>query len=170
MTEDLQKRSYIMSRIRSRDTRPELMVRRYLFAKGYRYRKNVKGMPGTPDIVMQKYRCCIFVHGCFWHGHEHIRYPETRAEYWRHKIEGNRRRDEQSKERLREMGWNVITIWECQLAPATRQQTLEGLEYRLNEALLARLLQKRPRQVPYPAGNEQAAMAAEEKMKYGAKK
>ena len=158
-----------MSCIRSRDTRPELTVRRYLFAKGYRYRKNVRGMPGTPDIVLQKYRCCIFVHGCFWHGHGHMHLPATRAQYWREKIARNRQRDEESKARLRAMGWNVLTIWECQLAPNKRQKILEGLEYRLNQALLALLLRKKPRRAPYPMEQEPLPAAAEGGAQYGKK-
>ena len=80
---DKKKRSAVMAKIRSKDTKPELIVRRYLWSRGYRYRKNVRGLPGTPDIVLRKYRVVIFVHGCFWHGHEaHKRIPSTRHDYW----------------------------------------------------------------------------------------
>lgn len=163
-------RSYNMSRIRSKDTKPELLVRKYLFAHGYRFRKNVKGLPGTPDIVLQKYRCCIFVHGCFWHGHDHIRYPRTNAEFWRNKITRNQQRDATNKERLRRMGWYVITIWECQLTPNCRQRTLLALEVELNDTLLKRLRHQRPRPRPLPYSiteENNLVEAAEDQAPYG---
>lgn len=107
-----------MAKIRSNDTKPELIVRRYLYHRGYRYRKNVKGLPGTPDIVLRKYGVVIFIHGCFWHGHEVDKIiPHTNTEFWYKKIETNKKRDERNKEALKKLGWNVITIWECQLSP-----------------------------------------------------
>ncbi len=132
-----EKRSAVMSRIRSKDTKPEWIVRRYLFSRGYRYRKHVKGLPGTPDVVLRKYGVVIFIHGCFWHGHEadgHL--PRTNASYWREKIERNRQRDIRAKETLKQMGWKVMTIWECQLKPAVREQTLHEMEYLLNRSYL----------------------------------
>lgn len=139
-----EKRSQVMARIKGRDTRPELIVRRYLYSRGYRYRKNVKGLPGTPDIVLRKYRVAIFVHGCFWHGHEtHLRIPSDNRDFWQRKIERNRERDTRDKAKLLDMGWSVITIWECQLKPAVRARTLAGLEYYLNHNYL-RVEQLRP--------------------------
>lgn len=137
------KRSAIMAKIRSKDTKPEWIVRRYLFSRGYRYRKNVKGLPGTPDIVLRKYGIVIFIHGCFWHGHEedgHI--PHSNSDYWRKKIERNQQRDENNKEALKKMGWSVITVWECQLKPAIREKTLSGIEYYINKTFLDGYRQK----------------------------
>ncbi len=161
-------RSYIMSRIRSKDTKPELLVRKYLYTHGYRFRKNVQGLPGTPDIVMLKYRCCIFVHGCFWHGHYHIRYPRTNADFWHNKIARNQRRDTKDKERLRRMGWYVITVWECQLTPSRRQRTLLALQVELDDILLKNLLCKQPRPLPYPTTEaDPLPAAAEDQASYG---
>ena len=118
---DKKKRSDVMAKIRSKDTKPEWIVRRYLYSRGYRYRKNVKGLPGTPDIVLRKYGIVIFIHGCFWHGHEvdgHI--PHSNVDFWRKKIERNKQRDEHNKEALKKMGWKVMTVWECQLKSAVR--------------------------------------------------
>ena len=132
------KRSKIMAAIRSKNTRPELIVRKYLFAKGFRYRINHPHLPGHPDIVLRKYRTCIFVNGCFWHGHDcpkgHI--PKTRQDFWRAKINRNRERDKEEQRRLAEMGWHCITVWECELAPAKREATLQSLEYTLNHIFL----------------------------------
>ena len=105
------KRSAVMAKIKGKDTKPEWIVRRYLFSRGYRYRKNVKGLPGTPDIVLRKYGIVIFIHGCFWHGHEvDGTMPKTNREFWKNKIEGNKLRDKRNKEKLRKMGWSVITV------------------------------------------------------------
>lgn len=129
-----------MARIRGADTKPELIVRRYLFSRRYRYRKNVKGLPGTPDIVLRKYRTVIFIHGCFWHGHEiDGTIPKTNTDFWKKKIDRNKLRDEKNKELLRRMGWNVITVWECQLKPSLKKQTLSEIEYYLNHLYLKRL-------------------------------
>lgn len=131
------KRSAVMAKIKSKDTNPEMLVRRYLYHRGYRYRKNVKGLPGTPDIVLQKYGVVVFIHGCFWHGHEvdgHI--PHTNTEFWKKKIERNKERDVQNKEILKKMGWKVITIWECQLKPAMRSRTLLEMEFYINHSYL----------------------------------
>lgn len=135
-----------MRKIRNKDTKPELIVRRYLFSRGYRYRKNVKGLPGTPDIVLRKYGIVIFIHGCFWHGHEidsHI--PNTNSNFWRAKIERNRQRDERSKSELKRMGWRVMIVWECQLKPAVSQQTLLEIEYHINHTYLEKLKAKASR-------------------------
>ena len=133
------KRSAVMAKIKGKDTKPEWIVRRYLFSRGYRYRKNVKGLPGTPDIVLRKYGIVIFIHGCFWHGHEvDGTMPKTNCEFWKNKIEGNKLRDKRNKEKLRKMGWSVITVWECQLKSAVRQQTLLEIEYYINHTYLER--------------------------------
>lgn len=140
------KRSAVMAKIRSKDTKPEWIVRRYLFSRGYRYLKNVKGLPGTPDIVLRKYGIVIFIHGCFWHGHKvdgHI--PHSNSDYWRNKIKRNQQRDEKHKEVLKKMGWKVMTIWECQLKPAVREQTLHEMEYWINHSFLEHYRQKLPK-------------------------
>lgn len=112
-----EERSYNMSRIRYKDTKPEEKVRKYLFSKGFRYRKNVQSLPGRPDIVLPKYRTVIFVHGCFWHKHDckRFRWPSTNAEYWTKKITNNAKRDRDNIEKLQHDGWNVIVVWECEL-------------------------------------------------------
>lgn len=123
-------RSYNMSRIRARNTKPEIMVRKFLFSKGFRYRINVRNLPGKPDIVLRKYRTVIFIHGCFWHGHEGYPcfvIPKTRTEWWTEKIRKNKERDQKAHEKLRQEGWALMTIWECQLKPKKRQETLEGI-------------------------------------------
>lgn len=107
-----------MSHIRSHNTKPEVKLRKELFRLGYRYRINKKGLPGSPDIVLAKYRTCIFVNGCFWHGHKDCRYatrPKTNAEFWRTKIENNRERDLRDYTFLESFGWRVIVVWECEL-------------------------------------------------------
>lgn len=134
------KRSAVMARIKSKDTKPEWIVRRYLYSRGYRYRKNVKKMPGSPDIVLRKYSVVIFVHGCFWHGHSvDGRIPQTNSDYWRAKIEKNKERDELNKKKLLSMGWAVITVWECQLKHSKREQTLKEIEYYINKSYLDHL-------------------------------
>ena len=131
-------RSYNMSRIAGKDTKPEELVRKYLFSKGFRYRKNVRKLPGTPDVVLPKYRTVIFVNGCFWHGHEGCKYfvwPKNNAEFWRQKIETHISRDQRKEAQLRDMGWNVMIVWECELRPPKRQATLEWLESQLRQIL-----------------------------------
>lgn len=120
-------RSYNMSRIKGKDTKPEMLVRRFLHANGFRYRLHVKDLPGKPDIILSKYRTVIFVHGCFWHGHEGCKYfklPGTRTEWWREKIDRNKENDTKAVRSLRKAGWKVISIWECQLKPANITKTL----------------------------------------------
>ena len=127
-----------MSRTAGKDTKPEELVRKYLFSKGFRYRKNVRKLPGTPDVVLPKYRTVIFVNGCFWHGHEGCKYfvwPKNNAEFWRQKIETNISRDQRKEAQLRDMGWNVMIVWECELRPPKRQATLEWLESQLRQIL-----------------------------------
>ena len=111
-------RSYNMSRIHGKDTKPEEKVRKYLFSQGFRYRKNDKRLPGKPDIVLPKYKTVIFVNGCFWHKHEGCKYfvwPKTNEDFWRAKILANVSRDQKNMKLLSELGWNVIVIWECEL-------------------------------------------------------
>jgi len=111
-------RSYNMSRIRSKDTQPELLIRRFLFANGLRYRLYDKKLPGKPDIILKKFRTVIFVHGCFWHGHDNCKYfvvPKTRTEFWLDKIERNKKRDKENAALLKNNGWNIIIVYECQL-------------------------------------------------------
>lgn len=165
-----QKRSAVMAKIRSKDTKPEWIVRRYLFSRGYRYRKNVKGLPGTPDIVLRKYGVVIFIHGCFWHGHEADKnIPISNHEYWKNKIEKNKSRDKKNIEALKQMGWSVMTVWECQLKSAVRQKTLLEIEYHINHAYLERFRQKPGK--PYSIGQEKEAssMVAEGNVGYGEK-
>lgn len=119
-----------MSRIKGKNTKPEEIVRKYLFSKGFRYRINDKRLPGTPDIVLPKYRTVIFVNGCFWHGHEGCRYfvwPQNNADFWKSKIIANIERDCKKDAELNERGWKVIVIWECQLKPRSKDDTLESL-------------------------------------------
>lgn len=128
-----------MAAVKSKNTRPELIVRRYLFARGFRYRLNSPRLPGHPDLVLRKYRTCIFVNGCFWHGHEDcelFRMPKTNTEFWEAKILRNRNRDVRDQRLLAKMGWHCITVWECELKPSRREQTLRALEYTLNRIYL----------------------------------
>lgn len=122
-------RSMNMSHIRSKNTKPEEKVRKYLFSKGFRYRKNVRNLPGCPDIVLPKYKTVIFVNGCFWHKHDCPRFvwPTSNEEYWIPKITRNVERDQKNYERLQELGWNVIVIWECQLKKKEFEETMEKL-------------------------------------------
>ncbi len=123
-------RSYNMSQIMGKNTKPEEIVRKYLFSKGFRYRKNDKRLPGSPDIVLPKYRAALFINGCFWHGHEGCRYfvwPQNNADFWRSKILTNVERDHKKESDLKVLGWSVIVIWECQLKPRSREDTLRAL-------------------------------------------
>ncbi|MBQ2665084.1 MAG: DNA mismatch endonuclease Vsr [Clostridia bacterium] len=123
-------RSYNMSQIRSTNTKPEETVRKYLFSKGFRYRKNDKHLPGKPDIVLKKYKTLIFVNGCFWHCHEGCPkyvFPKSNQEYWREKLDRNKKRDAENISKLENMGWNVITVWECELKKDKLGYTLETL-------------------------------------------
>lgn len=129
-----EQRHRCMSAIKGRNTKPELLVRKFLFSRGFRYRLNHSRLPGHPDLVLRKYRTVIFVNGCFWHGHEGCKYyvpPKTNVEFWRNKIERNKLRDKEEQRKLASMGWHCITVWECQLKPKVREQTLEALVYTL---------------------------------------
>jgi len=119
-----------MSRIRSADTKPEMLVRKFLHANGYRYKLHDKTLPGKPDIVLPKYKTIIFIHGCFWHGHKNCRYfvvPKTRTRWWLEKIGRNKANDEKAVKTLRKAGWKVITIWECKLKPVKAVAVLTSL-------------------------------------------
>lgn len=122
-------RHYNMSHIRSKNSKPEEIVRKYLFANGFRYRKNVRKLPGCPDIVLKKYKTVVFVNGCFWHKHDCGRFvwPASNVEYWHTKIKRNIERDHQSYQKLNELGWKIIVVWECELKKDTREETLEKL-------------------------------------------
>ena len=139
-----------MAAIHSKDTKPEMIVRKGLWSKGFRYRLNSPRLPGHPDLVLKKYRTCIFVNGCFWHGHNVevksekgevkssgcCKIPHTRQEFWVAKIKRNQERDIETQKRLAEMGWHCITIWECELKPSKREQTLKSLAFTLNKIWL----------------------------------
>ena len=129
-------RSYNMSRIKGRKTKPEEIIAKYLFSQGFRYRRNVKKLPGTPDIVLKKYKTVIFVNGCFWHMHEGCKYfvlPKDNSEFWKNKLLANKERDEKEKKGIEELGWKVIVVWECQLKKAERERTLNWLVEKIRE-------------------------------------
>lgn len=152
-----QQRHANMAAIRSKDTKPEMIVRKGLWKRGFRYRLNHKRLPGHPDLVLRKYRTCIFVNGCFWHGH-HVALPQmsdgrskmedvivnsacckiptTNREFWVAKIRRNKERDKEEQRKLAEMGWHCITVWECELKPKQREQTLESIAFTLNHIWL----------------------------------
>ncbi len=137
-----------MAAIHGKDTKPEVIVRKYLWRHGFRYRLNHYRLPGKPDIVLRSYRTCIFVNGCFWHGHSttgddgsetpcrYFRMPHTNTEFWQAKITRNRQRDTTVQQQLAVMGWHSITIWECQLKPSVREDTLRSLVYTLSRIYL----------------------------------
>ncbi|MDM1555851.1 MULTISPECIES: very short patch repair endonuclease [Chryseobacterium] len=122
-----QTRSYNMSQIKGKNTKPEILVRKFLFANGFRYRLHDKKLQGKPDIVLRKYNTVIFVHGCFWHGHDGCKkfvIPKTRTDFWLNKINTNISNDNKNIEALKKDGWNVITIWECEIKNEVRMQKL----------------------------------------------
>lgn len=123
-------RSFNMSQVKGKDTTPELLVRKFLFAKGLRYRLYDKKLPGKPDIVLPKYKTVILIHGCFWHGHENCKYatlPKTREEFWLEKIEGNKKRDKENIEKLKNKDWNVLVVYGCELKKNNKDQTLQNI-------------------------------------------
>ena len=154
-----EQRHRCMAAIRGKGTKPELLVRKYLFSRGFRYRLNHPRLPVHPDIVLRKYRTCIFVNGCLWHGHDGCRHfviPKTNTGFWKAKIERNKARDKEEQRRLAAMGWHCITVWECQLKPAVRERTLESLAYTLNRIFLNDHSTRR-----YRLPDDECAMAAE---------
>ena len=166
-----QQRHKTMAAIRGKDTKPEMIVRRWLWKRGFRYRLNSPKLPGHPDLVLRKYRTCIFVNGCFWHGHnvdlrfddlqftisdsECCKIPNTNREFWVEKIRRNKERDKEEQRRLAAMGWHCITIWECELKPKVREQTLESLAFTLNHIWMKdhQVIAK-----PYPQFEEEDGM------------
>lgn len=119
-----------MSRIKGKDTKPEILVRKFLFSQGFRYRLHDKKLSGKPDLVFPKYKKVVFIHGCYWHGHEGCKYfvpPKTRTEWWMNKINENKKRDEKNIAELKKIMWQPIIIWECELKPDKREKTLEKL-------------------------------------------
>ena len=179
-----QQRSKNMAAIHSRDTKPEMIVRKGLWSRGFRYRLNSPKLPGHPDLVLRKYRTCIFVNGCFWHGHgvamplvrsssarllpegrknseerivnsECCKIPKTNRAFWVAKIRRNQERDIEEQKRLAEMGWHCITIWECELKPSKRESTLKSLAYTLNQIWLE---DHQVKAKPYPAIEEEDGM------------
>jgi len=123
-------RSYNMSRIKGKDTKPEMLVRKFLHARGFRYKLHDKKLPGKPDIVLPKYYTIVQVHGCFWHGHEGCKYyvvPKTRTQWWLDKITTNKRKDRENENKLMDMGWKVLTVFECELKTPNQQETLMKL-------------------------------------------
>lgn len=138
-TKTLQQRHTNMAAIHGKNTKPELVVRKWLWSHGYRYRLNHPRLPGKPDIVLRKYRTCIFVNGCFWHGHEGCKYyrtPKTNTDFWINKVRRNKERDHEVCQKLALMGWHSITIWECGLKLSKRERTLESLTFTLNKIFL----------------------------------
>ena len=131
-------RSFNMSQIKGKNTKPEEQVRKYLFSRGYRYRKNVSNLPGKPDIVLPKYKTCIFVNGCFWHKHEGCKYfvwPKNNAEFWKKKITGNVERDLRQQNELRSLGWNVVVLWECELKKERFNETMASVEDKIRNSV-----------------------------------
>ena len=154
-----EQRHRCMSAIKGKNTKPEMVVRKFLFSRGFRYRLNHPRLPGHPDIVLRKYRTVIFVNGCFWHGHDNCRYfrlPKTNIDFWQKKIERNKERDKKEQCQLAAMGWHCITVWECQLKSKVRQQTLDALEYMLYRINLEYRSVK-----PYEITEEEYSMVAE---------
>jgi DNA mismatch endonuclease (patch repair protein) len=131
---DSKTRSFNMSRIKSKDTKPELLVRKFLFANGYRYRLHTKDLPGKPDIVLRRIKTAIFINGCFWHGHDcpASKLPTTKIDFWFSKILNNKKRDEGNMEKLAALGWNIIIIWQCGLQKKKVEETLKTLLERLS--------------------------------------
>ena len=166
------RRSANMAAIRSKDTKPEMIVRRGLWKRGFRYRLNHRRLPGHPDLVLRKYRTCIFVNGCFWHGHFVeldkmessicCRIPMTNRDFWVTKIRRNKERDREEQRKLANMGWHCITVWECELTPKRREETLESIAFTLNHIWLQ---DHGAKAIPSPMQDEedlQMPMAAED--------
>ncbi len=130
-----QTRSYNMSQIKGKNTKPEMLVRKFLYAHGFRYKLHDRTLPGKPDLVLPKYRTVIFIHGCFWHGHTNCKYfvvPKTRTEWWLQKITGNIANDKKAVKALKKEGWKIITVWECNLKPAKAAKTLKAISKKIS--------------------------------------
>ncbi len=172
-THTTEQRHRNMAAIKGKDTKPEMVVRRYLWSMGFRYRLNHKRLPGKPDIVLRRYRTCIFVNGCFWHGHNVVvqessnaslvqssdccKIPKSNTSFWVEKIMRNKERDKMTQQQLAEMGWHCITIWECELKPERREQTLESLAFTLNNIYL------QDRTITYAPPEQEHMIAAEDR-------
>ncbi len=129
-------RSYNMSMIRSKDTQPEILVRKFLFGNGFRYKLHDKMLPGKPDLVFPKYKTVVFIHGCFWHGHEGCKYfvvPKTRKKWWLEKINRNKQLDTENSGKLKKLGWKVLAVFECRLKSGNREKTLNQLATKLTK-------------------------------------
>lgn len=152
-----EQRHNCMAAIKGKDTKPEMVVRRFLHGLGFRFGLHNKKLPGTPDIVLRRFKTVIFIHGCFWHGHDNCKYyrlPKTNTDFWKAKISRNRIRDERDTDALRKLGWRVIVIWECELkTEATRQTTLQNLYSQLKNT--------------YPKTDYPITEAAEPEIQYG---
>ena len=172
-----QQRHKNMAAVHSKDTKPEMIVRRGLWKRGFRYRLNHKRLPGHPDLVLRKYRTCIFVNGCFWHGHnvalpqgnsekgivnsECCKIPKSNRDFWVTKIRRNKERDKEEQRTLASMGWHCITVWECELKPSKREETLDSIAFTLNHIWLQ---DHGAKTIPYPQLEEEdlkMPMAAE---------
>ncbi len=154
-----EQRHRCMASVHSKNTKPEMLVRRYLFGCGFRYRLHVRTLPGTPDIVLAKYKTVIFVNGCFWHGHEGCslhRLPKSNVEFWKNKIKRNQERDRAEYSKLRMMGWKVLVVWECQLRPVCREDTLKYLSYVLS------VVQLKKYGAEFHSGEDESTMIAAE--------
>ena len=155
-----EQRHQCMSNIRGKNTKPELIVRKFLFSKGLRFRLHRKDLPGSPDIVLPKYKTVVFINGCFWHGHDGCKYytlPKSNVEFWETKITNNKNRDVLNEIKLKELGWRVIRIWECEIRKI--QDRNESLENLYNQ-----ILEKTSR---YDDNEIAIQIAAEESMEYG---
>ena len=162
-----EKRSECMSKIRSKDTKPELALRKALFARDFRYRVNDKHLPGKPDIVLPKYKTVIFLHGCFWHRHDGCKYaytPKTNTEFWVDKITSNKERDKINLQKLAALGWNVITIWECEIRH-TYKRDLTPLIDRVEAEILAQIPKKMSMKIYEEVENE-IMLVAESAVEY----
>jgi DNA mismatch endonuclease (patch repair protein) len=164
---DKDKRSECMSKIRSKDTKPELALRKALFARGFRYRANDIKLPGKPDIVLRKYKTVIFLHGCFWHSHEGCKYasiPKTNTKFWVDKITSNAERDKANAEKLAALGWNVLTVWECEIRHKYKHDITPLID-RVEADILAQIPQKISMKF-YEERENEILMVAEEVVEY----
>ena len=164
---DKKKRSEVMSKIRSKDTKPELTLRKSLFAKGFRYRVNDKRLPGSPDIVLPKYKTVIFLHGCFWHRHEGCKYaytPKTNTKFWIDKITSNKERDKIYMQKLIVQGWNVLTIWECEIRHEYKHNITPLID-RIPVELFAQISQKVSMKI-YEEHENEIILVAEDIVEY----
>ncbi|WP_169704093.1 very short patch repair endonuclease [Candidatus Kuenenia stuttgartensis] len=133
---DKKTRSYNMSKIRGKDTKPEIIVRKFLFGNGFRYKLHDKMLPGKPDLVFPKYKTVVFIHGCFWHGHDGCKYfviPKTRRKWWLEKINRNKQLDTENSGKLKKLGWKILTVFECKLKHGNMENTLNRLATRLTK-------------------------------------